>query len=123
MIRIKFSKNMAEKRVKRIKNKARIRKKVDGTSERPRLAVFKSARHIYAQLVDDVKGQTVASSSTLAIEGKGKKSELAKQVGADLAKKAIAKNIKDVVFDRSGYVYHGRVKAVAEGAREAGLNF
>ncbi len=124
MIRIKLKKRTSHKRVKRLKNKARIRKKVDGSSDRPRLAVFKSTRHIYAQLVDDRKGQTLVSVSTLSDEIKGvKKTEAAKQIGALLAKKALEKKIKSVVFDRSGYVFHGRIKAVADGAREAGLSF
>jgi len=109
---------------KRLKNKARIRKKVGGTQERPRLTVFKSGRHIYAQLIDDTVSKTLVSASSLADEVKGvKKVDAAKKVGELLAKKAIEKKIKNVVFDRSGYVFHGRVKAVADGAREAGLNF
>jgi large subunit ribosomal protein L18 len=124
MIRIKLSKRTHKKRTKRLKNKARIRKKVDGSAERPRLAVYKSARHIYAQLIDDRSGRTLVAASTLETEIKGaKKSDAAKQIGALLGKKALEKKIKQVVFDRSGYVYHGRVKAVAEGAREAGLTF
>ena len=123
MIRIKLTKKASAKSTKRLKTRARILKKIDGDVERPRLAVFKSARHIYAQLIDDVTGTTLVSASSLSGEVKGKKSEIAKKVGELLAKKAIDKKIKLVVFDRSGYVFHGRVKAVADGAREAGLNF
>jgi len=106
----------------------RIRKKISGTSLRPRLAVFRSARHIYAQAIDDSTGSTLAASSTLAIQKSLKKTytgnkEAAKAVGADVAKKLIEKSISTVVFDRGGFVYHGRVQALADGAREAGLNF
>lgn len=124
MIRIKLTNKSSHKVNKRLKNKARIRKKVGGTQERPRLTVFKSGRHIYAQLIDDTVSKTLVSASSLADEVKGvKKVDAAKKVGELLAKKAIEKKIKNVVFDRSGYVFHGRVKAVADGAREAGLNF
>ena len=106
----------------------RIRKKISGTSLRPRLAVFRSARHIYAQAIDDRSGSTLAASSTLTIQKSLKKTytgnkEAAKAVGADVAKKLIEKSISNVVFDRGGFVYHGRVQALADGAREAGLNF
>ena len=106
----------------------RIRKKISGTSLRPRLAVFRSARHIYAQAIDDSAGSTLAASSTLAIQKSLKKTytgnkESAKAVGADVAKKLIEKSISTVVFDRGGFIYHGRVQALADGAREAGLNF
>ena len=106
----------------------RIRKKISGTSSRPRLAVFRSARHIYVQAIDDNAGSTLAASSTLTIQKSLKKTytgnkEAAKAVGADMAKKLIEKSISTVVFDRGGFVYHGRVQALAEGAREAGLNF
>ena len=106
----------------------RIRKKISGTSSRPRLAVFRSARHIYAQAIDDGAGSTLAASSTLTIQKSLKKTytgnkEAAKAVGADVAKKLIEKSISTVVFDRGGFVYHGRVQALADGAREAGLNF
>lgn len=123
MIRIKLKNKTSNKSNKRLKNKARIRKKVDGSSERPRLAVFRSGKHMYAQIVDDATGKTLASYSTLEGEMKTKNLESSKKVGAELAKRALAKNIKSVVFDRSGYVFHGRVKAVADGAREAGLSF
>lgn len=103
----------------------RIRKKIRGTAERPRLSVFRSNRAIYCQLIDDVAGHTLAAASTFeaGIAGEGTKSEQAKKVGKILAEKAQAANITKVVFDRSGYLYHGRVKALAEGAREGGLKF
>jgi large subunit ribosomal protein L18 len=107
-----------------MKNKARIRKKLSGTAERPRLSVYRSGRHMYAQLVDDVKQTTLVSASTVKATAQSNSScEAAKAVGEALAKKALEKNINNVVFDRSGYVYHGRVRAVADGARQAGLNF
>lgn len=123
MIRIKVKNRTAYKVTKRLKNKARIRKKVDGDQERPRLTVFRSGRHMYAQIIDDASGKTLASFSTLEGNLTSKNIESAKKVGAELAKRALDKNIKNVVFDRSGYVFHGRVKAVADGAREAGLSF
>lgn len=116
----------------RTRRKLRIRKKVEGTAEQPRLSVFRSARHIYAQVIDDVGRVTVASASTMskeltaadAAEGKKpNKSALAKQVGALVARRCLEKNIAKVVFDRNGYLYHGRVKALADGARAAGLKF
>jgi len=111
----------------RARRKMRIRRKVEGTPERPRLSVFRSSRHVYAQIIDDVNGITVASASTLVKgyvrpEGKGKIRD-AKAVGALVAKKALEKGIESVVFDRNGCLYHGRVKALAESAREAGLKF
>jgi large subunit ribosomal protein L18 len=106
----------------------RLRVQVRGTAERPRLNVFRSARHIYAQLVDDTVGHTLVSACTLDDSlrgelGKLKKTEQAKLVGETLAKRALEKGVKLVVFDRGGYKYHGRVKALAEGARSAGLQF
>ena len=106
----------------------RIRKKISGTNSRPRLAVFRSARHIYVQAIDDDQGYTLASSSTIIINKSIKKiysgnKEAAKAVGTDIAKKLLEKSISSVVFDRGGYVFHGRVQALAEGAREAGLKF
>jgi len=106
----------------------RIRKKIRGNAERPRLNVFRSLKHIYAQIIDDQKGYTLVSSSTLdkelkeAIKGLNK-TEAARMVGKRIASLAIEKGIKKVVFDRGGYLYHGRVKALAEGAREGGLEF
>ncbi len=123
MIRIKLKNKTSHKVTKRLKNRARIRKKVDGAAERPRLTVFRSGRHIYAQIVDDSAGKTLVAYSTLEGEVKTKNRDSAKKVGAEIAKRALSKNIKSVVFDRSGYVFHGRVKAVADGAREAGLSF
>ena len=106
----------------------RIRKKISGTNLRPRLAVFRSARHIYVQAIDDDQGNTLAWSSTLAIQKSLKKiysgnKDAAKAVGAEIAKKLLEKSISSAVFDRGGYVFHGRVQALAEGAREAGLKF
>lgn len=123
MIRIKYKNKTAFKTIKRQKNKARIRKKVEGSAERPRLTVYRSGRHVYAQIIDDANGKTLASFSTLEGKLTSKNLESAKKVGTEIAKRAIAKSIKSVVFDRSGYVFHGRVKAVADGAREAGLSF
>ncbi|GAB1411067.1 50S ribosomal protein L18 [Desulfovibrionales bacterium] len=109
----------------RKKRKARIRKKVNGSAEKPRLVVFRSNKHIYAQIVDDFAGVTLASASTLS--GDDQKLRLtidsAKIIGKKIAEEAMKKDITTVVFDRNGFVYHGRVKALAEGAREAGLNF
>ena len=106
----------------------RIRKKISGTNLCPRLAVFRSARHIYVQAIDDDQGNTLACSSTLAIQKSIKKiysgnKDAAKAVGAEIAKKLLEKSISSAVFDRGGYVFHGRVQALAEGAREAGLKF
>jgi large subunit ribosomal protein L18 len=106
----------------------RVRKKVSGTPDRPRLNVFRSNKHIYAQIIDDLSGNTLVSASTIDKELKGKLNsggniEAAKTVGALIAKRAINKGIKKVVFDRGGYLYHGRVKALADAAREGGLEF
>jgi large subunit ribosomal protein L18 len=119
---------MAMQIVGRERRKLRIRRKISGTSEQPRLTVFRSAKHIYAQVIDDVKGATLVHSSTLsrdvrAAVAEDKKSDAAKKVGAAVAKLLIAKGITKIVFDRNGYLYHGRVKALADGAREAGLKF
>lgn len=107
---------------RRIKIKFRIRKSVKGTAERPRLSVFRSNKQIYAQVINDLTGHTLASASSLGLE-KMPKTEQAKKVGELLAKNAKAAGIEAVVFDRNGYLYHGRVKALADGAREGGLNF
>jgi large subunit ribosomal protein L18 len=113
------------RRARRIKVHGRIRRKVQGTRERPRLCVFRSLQHTYAQLVDDEQGNTLVSASTL--EGKkvkpGSNIEAAKQVGQLIAQKAQEQGVSSVVFDRGGYIYHGRVEALAEAAREAGLKF
>ena len=119
---------MAEKITPREKRKARIRRKVSGTSERPRLTVYKSLRHMYAQLVDDTNGKTLVAVSTGSKALKGEvqdddKTAAAKKVGAALARAAKEKGIEAVVFDRNGFDYHGRVQAVAAAAREAGLKF
>ncbi len=114
----------------RLRRKKRIKLKIKGTSVKPRLSVFRSARHIYAQIIDDGLGVTLASSSSVGKEvlkklgkGGGGNIEAAKIVGKNLAEKAGAKGIKKVVFDRGGYLYHGRVKALADAAREGGLEF
>ena len=111
----------------RQRRKVRIRKKIQGNSERPRLVVFRSNMHIYAQIVDDTQGKTLAGTSTLALK-KAESGAHANKAGAELVGKEIArlakeKNISSVVFDRNGYIYHGRIKAVADGAREGGLEF
>lgn len=112
----------------RERRKLRIRSKINGTPERPRLSVFRSLNHIYAQVVDDVAGTTIAHASTLAKDVKAyadeaNKTEAAKKVGETIAAQLKAKGVKKVVFDRNGYLYHGRIKALAEAAREAGLEF
>ncbi len=118
----------SEKVAARVRRKVTIRKKIAGTPERPRLTVFRSAKHIYAQAVDDTTNTVLASASDLEeglkaeLAGK-KKKDKAKAIGAALAKKLLAKQVAQVVFDRNGFIYHGRVSAVADGAREAGLKF
>ncbi len=103
---------------------ARVRKKVFGTSVKPRLCVYRSTNYIYAQVIDDINGKTLCASSSLALKIEGKtKTEAAKVVGADIAAKAIKLGVNEVVFDRGGYIYTGRVAALADGAREAGLKF
>ncbi|HEY9125964.1 MAG TPA: 50S ribosomal protein L18 [Acidobacteriaceae bacterium] len=103
---------------------ARIREKLSGTTERPRLNVYRSLNHIYAQVIDDQKGETLVSASSLALKLKtGGNVAVAKEIGKAVAEKAVAKGIKRVVFDRGGYLYHGRIKALADAAREAGLEF
>ena len=116
-------KNKAEARQAR---HARVRKKVSGTTETPRLCVYRSLKNIYAQIIDDTTGKTLVSASTLDAELRanyGGNKEAAKAVGMSIAKKALDANIKEVVFDRGGYVFHGRVAEVAAGAREGGLDF
>ena len=110
----------------RLKRHKRVRAKISGTPERPRLNVFRSAKHIYAQIIDDVAGNTLVAASTLDVSLKGNYGgniEAATAVGKLIGEKALEKGIKKVVFDRGGMIYHGRVKALAEGAREAGLDF
>ena len=112
------------KNVSRLRRHARVRNKISGTAATPRLCVYRSNKNIEAQLIDDVKGVTLVSSSSMALKlANGSNVEAAAAVGKDIAEKAVAKKIKKVVFDRSGYIYHGRVKALAEAAREAGLEF
>ncbi len=103
----------------------RVRGKISGTAERPRLNVFRSAKHIYAQVIDDVKGVTLVSASSMDkdFEGNGGNKEAARKVGMTVAKRALEHGISEVVFDRGGYLYHGRVKELADGAREGGLKF
>ncbi|HIC84684.1 MAG TPA: 50S ribosomal protein L18 [Desulfobacterales bacterium] len=113
----------------RLRRKRRVRKKIRGTPERPRLCVFRSSRHIYAQLIDDTTSTTLVEASTLSKELKDKVGEDsgnkkgAEMVGLEIARRALAKGIKKVVFDRNGFLYHGRVKALSEGARKGGLEF
>ena len=109
----------------RLRRHKRVRGKINGTAERPRLNVFRSTTNIYAQLIDDVKGVTICAASTVekAFEGNGGNKEAARKVGTMLAQRAKEKGITDVVFDRGGYIFHGRVKELADGAREGGLNF
>ena len=112
-------------RAQRLKRHRRVRKNISGTAERPRLNVFRSLNHIYAQIIDDTKGVTLVAASSLEkdFEGYGGNIEAAKNVGKKVAEKALAAGIKEVVFDRGGYVYHGRVASLAEGASEGGLQF
>ena len=119
---------MHNRQVARERRHRRVRKKVRGTAARPRLAVFRSNKHIYAQVIDDIKGETLASASSLEKtlrEGMktGANTDAAKAVGKLLAERAAVKGVKEVVFDRGGYLYHGRVKALADAAREGGLKF
>lgn len=108
---------------KRVKRHLKVRRRIIGTADRPRLAVFRSARFIYAQIIDDAEGKTVVALTDIKEAGKGTKTERAYKIGMELAKKALAKGVKEVVFDRGGFLYHGRVAKVAEGAREGGLKF
>ena len=117
---------MASKLEGRARRKLRIRKKVSGTGERPRLTVFRSNKQIYAQVVDDESGSTLAQATSLAAEidkVDSNKSQVAEKVGQAIAEVCVGKGIKQVVFDRNGYIYHGRVKALADGARKGGLEF
>lgn len=114
-----------DKNIQRLKRHKRIRAKISGTTECPRLAVYRSNKNISCQIIDDTKGVTLVSASTLeaGFEGIGSNKEAAKKVGLAIAKKALDKGIETVVFDRGGYIYHGRVSELAEGAREGGLKF
>lgn len=120
--------NAEKRRQSRLKRQVRVRNKVRGTAERPRLSVFRSARHIYVQVIDDINNRTLASASTItkevadSLQGTGNV-DAAKAVGAAIAQKALAQDIKQVVFDRNGFLYHGRIKALADAARESGLSF
>ena len=114
---------MIEKQEKRISRHRRVRAKVIGTGEKPRLCVFRSNQHIYAQLINDAEKKTILSVSDVDLKLKDKKADASKKVGQAVAEKTLGMNIKEVVFDRGGYRYHGRVKALAEGAREGGLKF
>jgi large subunit ribosomal protein L18 len=119
------------KKQARIKKKSRIRKKILGTAQRPRLSVFRSAKHIYAQIIDDTQGHTIVSASSLdnsikILNNSGtpvNKTTIANHIGKLVAQKAVEKGIHRVVFDRNGFLYHGRIKAVSQGAREGGLDF
>ena len=117
--------NKPDKNEARLKRHKRVRGKISGTAQCPRLSVFRSAKHIYAQLIDDVNGVTIASAASTekGFDANGGNKEGAKQVGLMIAAKAAEKGITDVVFDRGGYMYHGRVAELAAGAREGGLNF
>ena len=121
--------NTNKRQVARLKRQKRIRKNVIGTSQRPRLCVFRSARHIYAQVIDDTAGQTLAAASSMEKDirdqstDKGDKKAVANRIGKLVAERAIEKGIDQIVFDRNGFLYHGRVKAVSDGAREGGLKF
>jgi large subunit ribosomal protein L18 len=116
------------KQVARLKRQKRIRKRTRGTTQRPRLCVFRSARHIYAQVIDDTLGQTLAAASSMEADVRQRsdfesKVALATHIGKLIAERAQEKGVKQVVFDRNGFLYHGRIKAVSEGARESGLDF
>lgn len=126
MVKIMSTTNL--RAVNRIKRQARIRKKVKGTPQQPRLSVFRSAKHIYAQVIDDTAGATIVTASSVEKDVKAQskfesKRALAEYVGKLIAKRAMDKGIKKVVFDRNGFLYHGRVKSISDGAREAGLKF
>lgn len=112
-------------KARRLKRHKRVRGKIFGTPERPRLNVFRSDRHIYAQIIDDTKGVTICSASSVEkdFDGPGSNKEAAQKVGKSIAVRAVAKGVETVVFDRGGYIYHGRVKELAEAAREGGLKF
>ncbi len=120
--------DIEKKKESHLKRKRRVRRKISGSPSRPRLNVYRSNKHIYAQIIEDTTGKIVVVASTISKELKNKfknlkKTEAAKKIGEFVAKKAIAKGIDRIIFDRGGFLYHGRIKAVAEGAREAGLKF
>lgn len=114
---------MKDKRLKRLKRKSTIRKSVSGTSTKPRLNIYRSNKHMYAQLVDDETNKTILGLSDVKLKTKGNKTEVANVLGSEFAKLAKSKKIEYVVFDRSGYKYHGRIKKFAEAAKESGLKF
>jgi large subunit ribosomal protein L18 len=115
---------MANIKDRRTRIKKAIRKKVEGTASRPRLSVFRSNKVIYAQIIDDTKGHTLLSSSSIELDKKGGVNQtISKNVGKKIAEKALARGVQEIVFDRNGYLYHGNIKALAEGAREGGLKF
>lgn len=123
-MRIRTTKHTATRAVAREKKKLKIRKRVIGSAERPRLCIFRSTKHVYAQVIDDATGTTLVSASTLDTDGvSGANKDACAAIGKEVAKRAVAKNIKQVVFDRNGYLYHGRVKSLADAAREGGLEF
>ncbi|TSC64889.1 MAG: 50S ribosomal protein L18 [Candidatus Doudnabacteria bacterium Gr01-1014_77] len=108
---------------KRVRRHKRVRARMSGDAKRPRLVVFRANQHIYAQIIDDASQKTIVASSSLELKTKGKKADQSAEVGTSIAKKALAKDISEVVFDRGGFKYHGRVKALADAARAAGLKF
>lgn len=114
---------MLQKQLNRLRRKARVRSQISGSAEKPRLSVFRSGAHIYAQLIDDVAGKTLGAASDLKADSKTTKTQRAATVGATIAEAAKGLKIKEVVFDRGGFSYHGRVKALADAARDGGLKF
>jgi len=123
-VAIKFTRSTDSKRISRFKKKMRIRRRILGSAERPRLSVFKSVNHVYAQLIDDGAGSTLASASTVEKKFKDQTGkEAAKAIGKEIASRALAKKISNAVFDRNGFRYHGKIKELADAAREAGLKF
>lgn len=122
-MKLRVAKHTSAKVKNRLKKKIRIRKTIKGTSDRPRLCVFRSAKHIYAQVINDDSMQTILTVSSLTLVSKESGKNLAKLVGKTIAEVSLKKGIKSVVFDRNGFIYHGRVQSLADGAREAGLNF
>lgn len=122
-MKLNFSKNTSPRKIARLTKKIRIRKTVQGTQERPRLCVFRSAKHIYAQIINDDSNKVILTVSSLKVASDKGGKEQAATVGKEVAKAALSNGIKNIVFDRNGFVYHGRIKALADGAREAGLNF
>lgn len=122
-MKLRVPKHTSDKVANRLKKKIRIRKTVKGTSERPRLCVFRSTAHIYAHVINDDQQKTILTVSSLTVKDKLNGKDMAKHVGKAIAEAAVKKGIKSVVFDRNGFIYHGRVQSLADGAREGGLNF